>query len=602
VPDGGSWLNGSWQFDTTAPTADGRSAWRISYEGKEDDTFFRRYGARDDRQDLFLAWISRPNDRFTLEANVQLMWQAIPQLLGVNRPNQELIDHGRYYTGDVPDLGYSDETGAIAGTIPGDTWVEIPRDATLFSQGDFSNATVYRGQVIATLQLSPDTKWVNRTLAEHVNRRRYHNFEYAEWAEQTTFEHRTEWHSSAEIAGRPHRFIAGGTIRWEDRISYTNYFNEYFFQYDITRPDRVFSHEQDYPSSYWPGFEGPGGKLFFPASYGSPETTDSQLWNPALFVQDEVAVTDTFSILAGLRADGFIAKARDPLGEAAGVPWEDDHDDTALSGNISLVQRLGDRGSVYATYQHTTAVHGNVTGGGVMLKEDEDGNGVIDPDDFRNRSRLIEVGTKWALLENQLFAGFALYDQRRQEAELGGDIKDLKMRGAEMELVYQPDPRFNATFNVSYTDGRFDNSTASQSGGLSLYDLYALGKGPGGKGTGVGFTWDKLPPGDYRIPGLSRWIVNASTSYTMPSGFGGGFGASWQSEQPGNLTNEYHIPDQIFLNVFLYYRTPRWEANIDVLNALDRRNWIHNGDNFSNHVMVFQDLPLRVEGYVKFRF
>jgi hypothetical protein len=186
--------------------------------------------------------------------------------------------------------------------------------------------------------------------------------------------------------------------------------------------------------------------------------------------------------------------------------------------------------------------------------------------------------------------------------ELGGDVKNLKFRGAEAELVYQPTTRLNATFNVAFIDGRFDNSTATQAGGTSLYNLYALGQGPGGRGNGLGFQWDKLPRGDYRIPGLSRWVVNSSVSYRLPSGFGGGLGGSWQSEQPGNLTNEYHIPAQIFLNAFLFYRQPSWEIDVEILNVLDRRNWIHNGDNYSNNVMVFQDLPLRVEGYVKFKF
>ena len=68
------------------------------------------------------------------------------------------------------------------------------------------------------------------------------------------------------------------------------------------------------------------------------------------------------------------------------------------------------------------------------------------------------------------------------------------------------------------------------------------------------------------------------------------------------MLNEYHIPSQIFLNAFLFYRQPTWEIDLEILNVLDRRNWIHNGDNYSNNVLVFQDLPLRVEGYVKFRF
>jgi outer membrane receptor protein involved in Fe transport len=602
VPDGGSWLNGSWQIDTTAPFADGKSAWRLSYEGKEDDTFFGDHGGRDDRQDLFVSWLRRASDTLTLEANAHYLWQSAPQLLGVNRPNQELIDHGRYYTGDLPDLGYSD-AGALAGVIPGTTFVDLPRDATLLSPGDFSNANVYRGQFVATVKSAPDRKLVNRTLLEQVNRRRYHSFEYIEYVEQWTAENRTEWHALLELGGVSHAVIAGGTVRWEKRESFTNYFNEYFFQYDITRSNRVFSHERDYPDSYFPGFEGPGGRLFFPAAWGSPETTDSTLWNPAVFLQDEIKFNDRFSLLAGMRGDGFFAKARDPLGAQTGDPaWSDRNDDTALSWNASVLYRVTPKTTLYATYQRAFAVHGNVTGGGVMLKEDDDGRGVIDREDFKNLSRLAEIGAKFALLDNTLFAGAAVYDQRREEIELGGNVKNLRIRGGEFELVYQPDVRLNATFNLAYTDGRLDNSTASQAGGTSLYNLYAAGGGPGGRGNGAGFQWDKLPRGDYRIPGLSRWVANSSVSYRFESGFGGGLGGSWQGEQAGNLTNEYHIPAQIFLNAFVFYRQPRWEVNVDLLNVLDRRNWIHNGDNYSNHVLVFQDLPLRVEAYVKFRF
>jgi len=96
--------------------------------------------------------------------------------------------------------------------------------------------------------------------------------------------------------------------------------------------------------------------------------------------------------------------------------------------------------------------------------------------------------------------------------------------------------------------------------------------------------------------------VNGSVSHRLASGFGGGFGASWQSEQPGNLLNEYHLRAQFFLNAFFFYRTSRWEANVDVLNVLDARNWIHNGDNYSNNVLIFQDLPRRVEASVKLKF
>jgi len=625
VPGGGSgsasWLNGSWQVDTTAPTSDGRSAWRVSYEGKADKTFFRRAGARDDRQDLFLAWTRRPasvggssSGGLTLDANAQILWQASPQLMGVNRPTQELIDHGVYYSGALPDLGLNPDTGAIAGTINGVTTAKLRRDATLFSPDDFSNAVLTRGQFIVTAQPGADRKFINRTLAEYIRRRRYHEFEYAEYVEQLTIENRSEWHARFDLGGRAHALIAGATLRYEERESYVNYYNEYFFQYDLSAPPKPedgraphYNHQRDYPKSYWEGFRGPGGRFFFPLSYGSSETAASTLWNPALFVQDDVALTDSLALLVGTRLDGFIAKARDPLSEASGIDWHDTHSASAFSWNGSLrytPKVLAERASFYATYQRAYAVQGHVAGGGIMLKEhpDDPARGVIDPDDFANLSRLAELGAKFALRDNALYLGLALFDQRRSEFELGGKRKNLKSRGAELELVYQPDVRLNATFNAALIDARFDNSTASQAGGTSLYNLYAKGAGPGGLGNGKGFTWEKLPPGDYRIAGHSRLVLNASGSYQLKNGFGAGLGASWQSEQPGNLSNEYHIPAQLFVDVFVFYRGPKWSVNLDILNALDRRNWTQNGDNFSNHQIVFQELPLRFEGYVKRRF
>jgi len=630
VPGGGagaaSWLNGSWQVDTTAPLPSGRSAWRVSYEGKADKTFFRRAGARDDRQDLFLAWTWRPASAataqsasrtgggLTLDANAQILWQASPQLMGVNRPTQELIDHGIYYSGALPDLGLNPETGAIAGTINGVTTAKLRRDATLFSPGDFSNAVLARGQFIATSQPSADRKFINRTLGEYIRRRRYHEFEYAEYVDQLTIENRSEWHAQFELWGRAHALIAGAALRYEERESYVNYFNEYFFQYDLSAEPKAedgqaprYNHARDYPQSYWEGYRGPGGRFFFPLSYGSSETSASTLWNPALFVQDDIALSDTLALLVGTRLDGFIAKAHDPLGAQGGIDWRDTHSASAFSWNGSLrytPKSWAERASFYATYQRAYAVQGHVAGGGIMLKEhpEDPARGVIDPDDFANLSRLAELGAKFALRENALYLGLALFDQRRSEFEIGGKRKNLKARGAELELVYQPDTRLNGTFNVAWIDARFDNSTASQAGGTSLYNLYAKGAGPGGRGNGKGFTWEKLPAGDYRIAGHSRLVVNTSGSYQLKNGFGAGLGASWQSEQPGNLTGEYHIPAQLFVDVFVFYRGPRWNVNLDILNALDRRNWTQNGDNFSNHQIVFQELPLRLEGYVKRRF
>ena len=46
----------------------------------------------------------------------------------------------------------------------------------------------------------------------------------------------------------------------------------------------------------------------------------------------------------------------------------------------------------------------------------------------------------------------------------------------------------------------------------------------------------------------------------------------------------------------------RWIVNLDILNVTNQRNWYHNGDAFSGSILVFQEQPFRVEGYVKLRF
>jgi len=624
VPGGGagsaSWLNGSWQSDTTAPTASGRSAWRVSYEGKADKTFFRRAGLRDDRQDLFFAWTQRPvsahSGGLTLDANAQFLWQASPQPMGVNRPTQELIDHGIYYSGSVPNLGLNPKTGAPAGTINGMTTAKLPRDASLFTAADFSNAVLARGQFIATAQHTTDRKFISRTFGEYIRRRRYHSSdEYAEYLEQLTVETRVEWHARTEFLGRAHALVSGGTLRYEERESFVNYFNGYPFLYDLSAPrgpdsaeSPTYSFSRDYADSYLTGIQGgPGGRLFFAASQGTPETAESTLWNPALFVQDDVALSESLALLAGARLDGYVAKARDPLGGMTGIDWNDTHSATALSWNGSLRYTLPPNvvsGMLYATYQRAYSVQGHTSGGGIMLKRhpSDPTRGIIDPDEFTPLSRLAELGAKFALRENALFLGLALFEQQRIQVGRGGTNRVLKSRGTEVELVYQPHARFNATLNGSLSDVRYLHTSLSHAGGNSLYNLYEKGTGPGGLGNGRGFVWESFPVGDYRATGHSRLMLNSSASYQFRSGFGGGFSASWQSEQLGNFANEYHIPSQVFLDLYLFYRGPKWSVNLDILNALERRNWLHNGDNLSSHSLIWQDLPLRLEGYVKLRF
>jgi outer membrane receptor for monomeric catechols len=591
-------LNGSVQLDTTAPVND-HLAWRVSYEAKGGDTFFRKNGAPDSRQDIFAAVTWQPGVATTLAFSAQYFWQNPPETLGVNRVNQDLIWHEQYYT------GASADNYPFPGPIPATGVVKLPWEASLFSNGDFSNANVVRTQLIATHVFAPALTLVNRTLFEYVNRRRFQQFEYAEYVTQHTFENRTELHFDWSEAALPSTAVAGITVRYAHTLSYENYFNEYIYNFDLTDPTRVFNEAEQYPNSYYPGLTGPGGRPFFPAAWGSPETDNSTLWNPAAFWQHEVKFTAQLSFIAGLRGDLYLGDARDPLPPAGTTPWHDHASVGTVSPTANLVFRPTPTSSLYATYQRIRAVTGNLAGGGLILTDRGDGTGGLNRDDFRNRSDLAELGAKFSLLDHQLYAAATLFDQRRTKIELGGEHSDILIRGLELEAVYQPNPQFNATANATFQDGHYVNSAPFQLGGRSIYDAYALGRGPGGRGTGTaGYDpyANQVPVGDWALLGFSKVMLNGSVRYRLESGYGAGLNAQWQSRQRGNLDNQWHLPAQYTLNGSLFYEAKRWSANLDLLNLTGQRNWIHNGDAYTASQLIFPQLPFRLEGYFKFKF
>src|SRR5262249_25967929 len=151
---------------------------------------------------------------------------------------------------------------------------------------------------------------------------------------------------------------------------------------DITDPSREFNQEAQFPNSFFPGYPGPDGLLFFsPVDpyVPTPETGSSRVWNPAIFVQDDFKLGEKVHLLVGLRGDGFYADAHDPLPPPGSTTVASDSADAQeLSGNASLLFRPTHTSSYYLTWQSTDSLHGNLGGGGISLQSD----GTIDENDL----------------------------------------------------------------------------------------------------------------------------------------------------------------------------------------------------------------------------
>ncbi len=593
-----SFTNGSVQIDSTAPVSD-KFAWRLSYEGKTGDTFFQRAGVKDDRSDLFGAFTWKPDSITTIAFNAQWLFQNAPESLGVNRVTQDLIWHSLYFTGTSADGAYN------PGPIPAAGEVKLRRDATLYSRGDYAEAHAGSAQLIATFVPSPSLTVVNRSLYDRVNRERYLQMEYAEFVRQDTFENRTEAHLDLPSVGEfPQSVVAGATVRWSKVRAFENYANEYLYNFDITNPSQVFNESRAFPNSYLPGSPGPNGVLFFsPVDpvYPHPETGDSRVWNPAIFVQDEIKFYHNISLLAGARLDDFSARATDPLPPAGTKSASASASKAAASGDASLLFRPSRTASYYVTWQAVAAQHGNVGGGGISLQSD----GTLDANDLRDRSDLLEAGAKFSLLENKFYTGAALFKQKRAHTSIGDVHSDIRVSGLELDAIYQPSTNFSATLNATLQQGKYLNTAPFQLGGRSILDTFALGRGPGGQGnatTSFSPFDDQVGVGDWPLVGFSHVLFNGSVRYRFGNGFGAGLDGQWQSPQRGNLDNEWHIPSQYTLNASFFYEAKKWSANLDVLNLTDQHNWIHNGDAYTASGLIMQELPLRVQGYVKKTF
>jgi len=592
APGHHSFFNNKLQIDTNIPLIEDKLAIRISYEGQENDTFFENNGGRDDFQDIFFTATWKANDRLTFDLDAHYTWQAAPQLLGANRPTQQLIDNDLILTGGITSPAVFNPDFTVKANVTGLTGFN-PED-TLLSTGDFSNANSVNTQLVSALEISPNLKLINRTFGEFINRRRFHEFSYAEYVEQLTFENRTELHLQTEAFGRSHDILTGITLRYEEREAYVNYFNYYPNLFDITANNTF--RAADVLGVF--GTPGPGGQLFFGPNAGLPETTHSKVWNPALFWQHEFSPADEWSLLYGVRGDAYFADVTDPLPSSGAL--NDQQDFYNGSFNVSLTYQPSVTMSFYATFNRTSAVNGSTTGGGIMLF-----GGQIDKRDFRTRSDLYELGARFSLLDNRLYTTITLFRQERDRTEFGGTTSDIRVDGIELEAIYQPTQNFYLLSNLSYTEANYRNSSPFVLGGAdlnNLYDTVIADLVNPARLAPASFGGVQLLPGNYRLSGISRLIFNFGSHWRMDSGLGFSFWGNVQSPQQGNLANQYTIPTQFTLNATVSWQRPGWEASVSFLNFTDEDNWVHNGDEFGSNVFISRALPLRIEGRLRWRF
>ncbi len=167
----------------------------------------------------------------------------------------------------------------------------------------------------------------------------------------------------------------------------------------------------------------------------------------------------------GLRGDIVQLDEADPLGGVGyslfGSPVLPVSEKTPAyglhNGNISVVYSPTEHVSTYLTYNNAQYVQPTANDGAVgTFPAGFPGEYPAPfPADsslqLRQGTELEEAGLKFDLLDKSLFISTAIFKQSREiSTGLGNSSSTAHIKGAEIELNYQPDPHFFATASYSY--------------------------------------------------------------------------------------------------------------------------------------------------------
>lgn len=594
----GKWDYYRGQIDTSGPINE-RLAVRISVDVLDSDSFYRLVS--NDSVSVFGALTFRPSETLEIDVNAEYFTASYTEVLGTTRPTQDLIDRGIYITGSSvgePGVPLFGNTFEPTGTV------RIDGSQILLAPGDGANADVITAQAIVRKTLANDSTLVNRTYFEDVTAERFSSYFFNGYLpESYTFENRTEWNWEGELFGLNHNILAGVALRYEFRKSFVDILNQVFNPFDVTAdPDTLrFPADQLFFVQPVPGtnfLAVPGGR--YPRegmgpSVGLSATLRSELYNTGFFLQDRIELTERLSLLLGGRADFVWVDSEDPLPRAGNEAASDSYSTSLWSGSASLVWEPIDNLFTYVTLNRAAAVEGSGSSGGFGLNSNL-GTGELNfiaPELFENSSELIELGAKYSFLQDTAFVGATLYHQERNRLNPRFNLPDeIRVRGVELEAIFQPNRNLSVGTNFSYSEANYKNGPLP--GSIQTVPFFDPSQPSGNFGA--------YEQGDYRVPGLPRTLWNTFVNYNLESGFGAGAVLQTQGSQNLDLFGNVVIPSQHTLNLSAFYLGESLDVIVNVFNATDEFNWRPSATPFAGADLVTRELPRHWQITVRYRF
>ncbi|MFW8590897.1 TonB-dependent receptor [Glaciecola sp. 2405UD65-10] len=598
----GRWDQYSAQLDYGSAIEEGESGLRISAKWLNHGSFYD-YAERESKN-LFITYRYTPSTETTWDISAEYYDAQYPDIAGINRPTQNLIDNNIYITGQGVQPSGSTVPGAGALISPTGE-VVIPRSSVYTHPDDINGAetTVLRSNV--THQYSNAVVLRNITYYQHLTREEIAQNSFVEIIDgANTFENRTEldlqWNNNQTTT-------FGLALRYNDVLGYSQFTTEADSPVDLTGPlsNReipLTEAQQVRLIELRPGvFVSPGGQYDLNndglGDYNLSDTTDSSTFQTGLAIQQRSQWTESFSTIAGVRLDYYDVEARDPLAPEGQVRASDTYNDTLQSAQLSAIYSLTESINVYAAWSKNDATSNSMAGGTTLSGTNE-----ISAANFATENTLYEVGLKYAP-DNNWYGEASVFHQTRSLRNRDGSNSGVKTKGAELQLFYQGDDVWlNAAY--SYLDARFDDSAAFQDTAV-VADAFDNSRLDIINGNGVGSpSFAAFAPSNSKVQGIPSQIVSLNANWQLTHYMQVGASALYTKSFPLDFLQTVLIRDQINIDVNASYQvSDDMRLRVDVLNITDEQNWqpVFEGGYFGA-TLAMPNVPRHIQLTMQYAF
>jgi outer membrane receptor for monomeric catechols len=600
-------------IDVGGPLTSNTAA-RVSFATDDSGSYY--YDMFFHQQSLYAAVVTQFTPQYSVFINGSVEDTLYRENDGVNRANQAFIDNGTYLTGGptAPIEGFLTPV-LLTGTSQLNDRVIIDE-----TPGTSAHALHAKAQIIQTFAAAENFTITNNTFYDYLNRYNETMAYYADTARGSyTLENKTDLKVNFATGVVSNQIDGGFTYRFAHVDDVQNYANEPVSVFDLTQnPDSWV-----FPDSA----QAAGGAVPYIAAFGHPQygtsgrdpyflnsSVISNLQDAAVFLEHRLQFSPQLSAMYGLRGDLVQLNEADPLGDAGldnGLPQRISTAWYGLyNGNVSLVYRPATALSTYLTYNKAQYTLPNANDGAVGTFGEE---ATVQ---LRQNTELEEAGAKFSLMDKRLFISSAIFKQTRSVPTGAGDLGHsvAHIRGAEVELNFQPDSHFFATASYSYLHTTLDT-------GAPFYNFPAYaGLNIDGAGTLAVFQGNQT----LQDPGLPAHLVNMLVNYKHESGFG--IQANIQVTAPIEVTqsgyldiaatnaaaagdglpqlvgaggivplsvvaaNGYfkspQIPWQYTLNTAVFYTWKQYTAKLTVYNLTDQHNLTNDYPFYGNDFLT----------------